>query len=132
MSEILEYCSVTQSQVNTCLKKTMANIFAGVDLRRTPEDIVDRVIFKLRLSEEIRVASRYTATRLRPLMEGKPPKTIAAVALHMVTHLKAANSSQRNDILHKIGDAVEITKTTIQNNARKVHQFREQVLPVSL
>ena len=89
MSEILHYLSATQSQVNACLKKTMKEVFSHVDFRLKPEEVIEKIIYKLNLSAEVRAASKHTASKLRPLMEGKPPKTIAAVALLLVTQLYA-------------------------------------------
>jgi transcription initiation factor TFIIIB Brf1 subunit/transcription initiation factor TFIIB len=85
LSEILRYLSATNSQVNSCLKKTMTTIFSNIDFRLNAEDIIEKIIYKLNLSEKVRIASKHTANKLKPFMEGKPPKTIAAVALLNVT-----------------------------------------------
>ena len=65
-------------------------------------------------------------------MEGKPPKTIAAVALFWVIQLTSPDEASKKTALDRIVLDVNITKTTIQNNARKVNQLRRKVLPQSL
>lgn len=132
MSEILHYLDASNSQVNACLKKTMDNIFSNVDFRLNAEDIIDKILWKLNLSEEVRLASKYTAGKLKPFMEGKPPKTIAAVALINVSQLFVNNAQERKDWMNRIADAVGVTGQTLMNNAKKVQQYRRQVLPESL
>jgi len=63
----------------------MKTIFSNIDFRLNAEDIIEKIIYKLNLSEKVRIAAKYTANKLKPFMEGKPPKTIAAVALLNVT-----------------------------------------------
>ena len=86
LPEILRYCSssVTPSIVSKCLKKTKPVLFPHIDFRVNAEDIIDRVIYKIGYSEEVRQYTKHTARNLVDFTTGKPPKTVAAMALYMV------------------------------------------------
>ena len=120
LDEVLHYTSATQSQVKACLAKTRETVFSGVDIRQRPEDIIDKVIWKLRLTEELRRLAKETAEKLTDQMQGKPPKTIASVALYRVSGMASEIQIDHRDLINRIAEAVGITTITIKNNARNV------------
>ena len=77
----------------------------------------------------VRQYVKHTACELKPYMEGKPPKTIAAVALFWVIQLTSHDEALKKNAINRIALDVDITKQTIQNNARKVQKLRRKVLP---
>jgi transcription initiation factor TFIIIB Brf1 subunit/transcription initiation factor TFIIB len=105
LCEILRYTTATTSKVNSCLKKTMTTVFSHVDFRSQPSDIIDKVIYKASLPEDVRSSGKEAAEKLKPFMEGKPPRTIAGVALYFVS--KQYRRSDR-DALSRIAEAVGV------------------------
>lgn len=120
LCEILRYVSATQSHVNACLKRTMKTIFSHVDFRLQPSDIIDKTIFKANLPEEIRQPAKDLSEKLKPLMEGKPPRTIAGVALFFVTR---SLRKQDRGILGRIAETVDVAEKTITRNASAVDKL---------
>ena len=86
LAEILKYfpSSITPSKVGKCQKKIQAILFSNVDLNSNAEDYIDRAIFKAGFVEEVRRAAKHTASKLQDFTCGKPPKTVAAMAMFMV------------------------------------------------
>ena len=114
LCEILRYTTAKTSHVNSCLKKTMTTVFSHVDFRSQPSDIIDKVIYKASLPEDVRSSGKEASEKLKPLMEGKPPRSIAGVALYFVS--KKYRRSDR-DTLSRIAEAVGVTENTIIRNA---------------
>ena len=114
MSEILHYCSTRSSEVNSCLKKTQSILFTNVDMRQHAEDLSDRVTWKLGLHYDVRQQVRETVLNLKEHMEGKPPKTIVAVALFwVVSHTRTLSREEKMVIMDSSFEAVDITKATL-------------------
>ena len=119
LCEILKYTTAKTSQVNSCLKKTMTTVFSHVDFRSQPSDIIDKVIYKASLPEDVRSSGKEAVEKLKPHMEGKPPRTIAGVALYFVS--KKFRRSDRG-ALGRIAEAVGVAEVTITKNAKIVEE----------
>ena len=102
-------------------------------MRQHAEDLADRVSWKLGLDYNARQSVRATVLSLKDYMEGKPPKTIMAVALYWVVQLQRELSREtKAELVNRIYEACGITKSTLFNNARKLDHIKSKVLPEEL
>ena len=102
-------------------------------MRQHAEDLSDRVTWKLGLHYDVRQQVRETVLNLKEHMEGKPPKTIVAVALSwVVSHTRTITREEKMAIMHRSFEAVDITKATLENNSRKIEHLKRHVLPEAL